>query len=137
MADLTITAADVAPVQVREQVTVPAAAAMAEGAVAYIDSNGKAALADASASGTSDAAAHGGVCIQKATTAGETVTLVRKGLVDLGDALGDLAFGATVYLSDTNTGIMADAAGTRTLAVGTVVPSWGATTADKLLRVDL
>ena len=137
MADLTITPADVAPVLVREQFTVPAAVALTEGKVVYVTTGGTAALADGSASGTAAAAAIKGVCVQKATTANETVTCVRQGLVDLGDALGDLAIGASVYLSDTDTGVMGDTAGTSSVVVGTVVPGWGATTPDKLLRVNL
>lgn len=133
MADLTVTPADVAPVEIREQRTLPAAAAIAIGQAVYIDSAGKFALADASGAGTAGAF---GVAIQKATEAGEAVTAVRKGLLDMGDALDALAFGASVYLSDTNTGILADAAGTVSKVVGTVAPAWGATSADKLLRVD-
>jgi hypothetical protein len=109
MADLTVVAADVAPVRVIEQHTLPAAAAITIGAVVYIDTNGKFALADASAAPTAGAY---GIAIQKATEAGEAVTAVRKGLVDMGDALDALAFGASVFLSDTNTGILGDAAGT-------------------------
>jgi hypothetical protein len=47
-----------------------------------------------------------------------------------------MAFDADVYLSDTD-GTLATTAGTTSLVVGTVVPGWAATTADKLLRVDL
>jgi predicted RecA/RadA family phage recombinase len=133
MTDLTIVAADVAPVRVIEQHTLPAAAAITVGAVVYIDSAGKFALADGSSAGP--AAAYG-IAMEKATEANEAITAVRKGIVDLGDALDALAFGASVYLSDTNTGILGDVAGTVSKVVGTVIPGWGATAADKLLRVD-
>ena len=65
-----------------------------------------------------------------------TYRVVRKGYLDLGDALDSLTYDDDVYLSDTD-GRIADTAGTVTKLVGTVVPGWGHTTADKLLRVDL
>jgi hypothetical protein len=61
---------------------------------------------------------------------------VRKGWIDIGDALSALAYDADVFLSDTD-GTLATTAGTVSKIIGTVVPAWGATTADKLLRVDL
>lgn len=65
-----------------------------------------------------------------------TLTLVRKGLVDVGDALAAMSFGDVVYLSDTD-GILDTASGTVTVQIGHVVPGWGATTPDKLLAVDV
>jgi len=134
MADLTITPASVAPVRIDEQRSGPTAVAMEAGVVVYVDSNGKYALANGNAAPQAVAA---GITLEKATTAGETVTVMRKGLLDVGNALSALAFQAPVYLSNTSGGILGDGAGSVSLVVGTVVPVWGATTADKLLRVNL
>jgi hypothetical protein len=46
-----------------------------------------------------------------------------------------LGYDAKVYLSDTD-GTLADSPGTIGRVVATVWPGWGATTADKILRVD-
>lgn len=62
------------------------------------------------------------------------VTFVRRGLVDVGDALNALAYGASVFLSDTP-GTLADTAGTVSTIVGTVFPGLQSTTPDKLLRL--
>jgi hypothetical protein len=67
---------------------------------------------------------------------GEAVTVVRVGLVD-GYDVSALNFGAKVYVSD-SVGRIADAAGSTSLVVGTVVPANGApvgTTADKIVLV--
>lgn len=131
MADLTIAAAR--PVQVIEQFTGPAAEAITSGQyVRYNVTTGKVELGKGT---TAAEARKGGIAVQSAA-AGETVTAVRKGDLDVGNALSALTYDDDVYLSDTD-GILADAAGTVSLIVGTVVPAWGATTADKLLRVDL
>ena len=66
----------------------------------------------------------------------ETTTFVNKGYLDLGNALDALAYGADVYLSDTD-GTLADAQGTQLFIVGQVVPGFANTTPDKLLFVDL
>ena len=133
MANLGITASDVAPVEVIEQFTGPAAESINAGQyVRYNVTTGKIELGNAT---TAAEARSGGIAITSAG-AGETVTAVRKGIVDVGDALTALAYDADVYLSDTD-GTLADAAGTVSKIVGTVVPVWGYTTADKALRVDL
>ena len=67
---------------------------------------------------------------------GIAMVAIRKGLIDLGNALGGLAYDAPVYLSDT-TGRFSTTAGAVSTVIGRVVPSFGHTTADKLLRVDL
>lgn len=77
-----------------------------------------------------------GITIQAASPAGEAVTVVRKGILDLGEALVGLAFDAPVYIGDTD-GTLSDTAGTVSTVVGRVVPGWANTTADKLLYVDL
>ena len=67
--------------------------------------------------------------------AGGAVTVVKAGIVDVGDALGTINFGANIYLSDTD-GTLADGTGTKTKVVGRVEPGWASTTVDRLLRID-
>jgi hypothetical protein len=134
MADLTVTATAVAPVKVIEQITGPAAGAINAGTPVYLDANGKFVAGDASAAGTAGVI---GVSIQTVTNANETITVVRNGWIDMGAALDALAMNASVYLSDT-AGATADAAGTVSKVVGTVVPGWASpNNLDRLLRVDL
>ncbi len=75
-----------------------------------------------------------GIATIESDRVGQAITVVRDGLLDVGEALAALAFGAPVYLSDTD-GTLADAAGTVSVIVGRVVPGWGSLAADKLLRV--
>jgi len=134
MADLTITAADVAVVEVIEQFTGPAAEAINAGQyVRYNTTNGKIELGNAT---TAAEARSGGIAVVTANAANVTITVLRKGILDVGEALAALTFDDDVYLSDTD-GTLADAAGTVSKIVATVVPAWGYTTADRLLRVDL
>lgn len=133
MADLVIVAARVAPVQVREQTTAPAAEALTAGQYARLDTaTGKLTKGNGSSAGE----ARSGGIVLNTVAAGETATIVRKGIVDLGDALNALAWDADVFLSNTD-GTLGTTAGTVSKVVGTVVPGWGNTTADKLLRVEL
>lgn len=137
-ANLSITAANVAAVSkpgdgFDEQHTGPAAEAIEAGQyVRFNVSSGKVELGNAT---TAAEARKGGIAINNAG-AGLAVTFVRKGIIDVGNALSALTYDDDVYLSDTD-GTLADTHGTETLIVGTVVPGWGHTTADKLLRVDL
>lgn len=127
MTDLVITKAD--QVQVVQQFTGPAVEAIAEGQRCRFDaSTGKIALGNAS---TAAEAARGGMATHT-VAAGETVTVISQGIVDVGEALAGLDFGALVYVSDTD-GTFADAAGTVETIAGQVVPGWGYPTADKLL----
>lgn len=105
MSDLSITAASVALVRGDEVLTAPAAEAITAGQVVRLDtSTGKFTKANA----TSDAEARWfGVAVGGAA-AGFPVTAVRRGLVDLGNALGGMAYDADVYLSNTD-GALADA----------------------------
>lgn len=135
MTAISVTATDVAAVKVIEKHTGPAGATIAAGDVVYlIAASGKFGLADeddsAPVNEPEGIAITGGV-------ANETITIVKQGLVDLGDALDGLDYGAIVYLDATTPGDMNDADPGNTVVVGEVWPSWGATTADKLLRVDL
>lgn len=132
-----VVAGDVAPVGVREQTTAPAAETIAAGQYVRLDpATGRATLGNA----TSAAEARRGGIALNGGIAGETITFVRKGLLDLGDVLDTLGYDADVFLSRTD-GRLDDAldatAGTVSLVVGTVVPGWGTTTPDKLLRIDL
>ncbi len=86
--------------------------------------------------GTNAAEARKGGLALHAAAAQETVTFVRKGTVDVGEPLLNPPLADDVFLSDTD-GTLAATAGTVTLIVGTVVPGWGATTAAKLLQLDL
>jgi predicted RecA/RadA family phage recombinase len=116
-----------------EQMTLKAAADMNECTPVYVDSNGKFAAGDASVVGTADIY---GITLRK-VKAGEAVTAIAKGVLN-GLDLSAIAFGASVYLSDT-TGRIADAAGTVSVKLGTVVPSPvtpRGTTALKLIRVN-
>lgn len=134
MADLTIDATKVAPVQVIEQLTGPASVAIEKGElVRYDTTTGKFVKAKATTAPNARAC---GMAITKAAAAGQTITVVRKGVLNVGDALSALAFDASVYLSDTDA-LSADAAGTVSKILGTVVPGWGATAGDRLLRIDL
>lgn len=65
---------------------------------------------------------------------GKGITVVRDGLVDVGEALVGLAPGAAIYLSDTD-GTLATTAGTVSTVVGRVEPGWGGSTSDLLLRI--
>lgn len=131
MANLTVST--IRPVQVIEQFTGPAAEAITAGN--YVRLNVTTGKIEKGNGSTAAEARKGGLALNTAA-AGETVTALRKGLVDLGNALGDLTYDDDVFLSDTDA-TLSDTAGTVSLIVGTTVPAWGATTADKLLRLDL
>lgn len=134
MANLSITASRVAPVRVIEKITAPAAEAITAGQYVRLDTTtGQLTPGNGTSAGE---ARRGGIAVETANAAGVTITAVRKGLVDIGDAMSAMAYDADVFLSDTD-GTLATTAGTTSLVVGTVVPAFGATTADKLLRVDL
>lgn len=131
--NLSITAADVAVVESIEQVTGPAGEEIDAGEVVYLDSSsGKFKLADQGEADQNDVE---GVAIITANAANITITVLRKGLLDVGDALSGLDYGALVYLSDTAGKIYDEDPG-NAIVVGQVVPAWGYSTADKLLRVD-
>jgi hypothetical protein len=130
-ADLTITT--IRPVMVLEQYTGPVNEAVALGQ--YVRINTTTGLVELG-NGSSAAEARAGGLALHAAAVGETVTFVRKGVVDVGEALVNLTYDDDVFLSNTD-GTLADTAGTATLIVGTVFPGWASTTADKLLRLDL
>lgn len=83
---------------------------------------------------TSTEANFQGVASIASERVGKAITVVRDGLLDVGEALAGLAPGAPIYLSDTD-GSLATTAGTTSVIVGRVEPGWGGLTADLLLRV--
>ncbi len=134
MANLSITATDVAPVRVVERHEGVAGVAVTAGQVVRLDtSSGKYVLANATTS--ANVGNRPGVALNNADANG-ALTVLFKGEIDLGDALSALAYDAQVFLSDTD-GAMADTAGTVSKVLGTVTPRWASVTADKVLRVDL
>lgn len=136
MANLTIAAADVAPVSVVEQHTGPAAEAIDAGEMVRLDTtSGKFTLANATS------AAEGrvfGMAITSANQANIAITVVKKGIVDVGDALDSESMDEDLKLSNTD-GKIDDGAGapTGSYVIGRVIPMWGATTADKVLLIEL
>lgn len=123
MADLTVTATKVGvpfphDARIRSQI---AGAALNGGVCVYVDSSGKAQLS----SGTTAAkATFKGIAIPRMNTgyaagSGQAVEIVEEGEVE-GFDLSGLAYGALVYVSDTD-GALADAAGTHSAVVGCVV----------------
>ncbi len=106
------------------------------GEIVRLDTGGLAVNADASAAGTADAFG----MAPKNVKAGYPVTVIRRGLVE-GFDLDDLAYGAPVFLTDTdNTGEIGDAAGTVSVKIGRVVPAYGSSPGvapDKLLLVEI
>lgn len=134
MANLSVTPTDVAPIYVVEQLTLPAAEAISAGQPVRLDTtSGKATLANATS------AAEGRVIGIAVSTAGvgEAVTIVKRGLVDLGDALTAQTIDALVQLSDTDGTLDVGGIPTGVYNVGRVYPAFGATTADKVLLVDI
>lgn len=135
MADLTITAANVALVKAVEEFTLPTAAQVNAGQPVYlVAASGQVNLADEDAAAPANAPK--GVAYRSGRFAGDAVSCVKKGWLDLGAALDSLNFGAKVYLSAT-AGKLADADPGNTVVVGEVWPAFGHTTADKLLYVNL
>jgi hypothetical protein len=134
MADLILKTAN--RVEVAESViqdTRVAAEAIVAGAPVRDDGNGK--FTNANATNATEAAVYG--IATRSVPAGMPVTAIRKGVMDGWANLP--AHGAAVYLSDTD-GRLADAAGTVSVRIGTVIPGNANTAgaaADKLLFVDL
>lgn len=127
MADLTIT--EVTKVFTVQQFTGPAAEAITKGQRCRFDaSTGKITKGNAT---NATEGKRGGIALESAG-AGEAVTILNQGLVNVGEALAALNWGAEVYVSDTD-GAFADAAGTVSIIAGQVVAGWGSVGGDKLL----
>lgn len=134
MSLLTIVATDVKVVSVVEQISAGAGVAIDAGvAVKFNLTSG---LVDKSNATTSALARCVGIAVTSTSRQPQAPTIVRKGILDVGEALAALNYGVEVYLSDTD-GRLDTAAGTVSKVIGTVVPGYGSTTPDKLLRVDL
>lgn len=134
MAALAITKCD--PVLVELQFTGPAVEAIAEGDRCRFDATtGQIALGN----GTNAAEiAPGGIALNAAAI-GATVTIVNKGIVDVGPltAFDALNFNDPIYVSDTDGQFSADAGdGTVDTIVGRVIPGWDGTTAQNLLYLN-
>lgn len=118
----------------QDQYTLIAGEAITAGAPVYIDATtGKALNADASAAGTADVF---GIAI-KTVASGEPVTVVHNGVLD-GYALSGMSYGEAAYLSN-NAGLLADAVGTVTVRVGTVIPALANSISnayDRVLKVE-
>lgn len=135
MADLTVTAAQVGLFDPEKSQTVEAIAAEAvtAGQPVYINSSGKAAVADASLAGTAQVR---GIALQSAA-ANQAVTLVKRGDLE-GYDLSAVAYDTLVTLSDT-AGALDNGAGspTVTVPVGRVKAVTDSPTISKLLAVDV
>jgi hypothetical protein len=131
---LTITASDVSIVEVIEKSTGPTDEAVNAGQAARLSTTtGK----FTKANGTTAAEARVlGIAVTTATVANEAITVVRKGILNVGDALDALAYDQDVYLDNTD-GALGTVAGSVSTKIGRVVPLFGYTTADKGLLVDL
>jgi len=130
------TAAEVSAVKIIETFTGPAEEALDAGDVVRLNTT-TGYITHAKDTGTAEARVAG--ILLNTVAINRTGTVLRCGVVDIGDIFGDLDYDDDVYLSATD-GRLADAAVTApgtSKVVGEVVPSFGNTTADKLLRVDL
>lgn len=119
MAAVAYTAAQVSPVfpAQMEAYDYIAAETITQGQPVYINTSGKAGVADAN--GASPINRFRGIALHKAY-AGQAVSILVKGAV-YGFTLSGLAYDAPVYVSDT-VGTYDDAAGTTSLVVGKVMP---------------
>jgi hypothetical protein len=138
MSDLTVDAADVAPVRFNDngKHTGPTSAVVTAGQWVRMDTNGKwtpgRANTQANAGGLNGLR---GIAIQNADPAGEAISVISDGLVDLGTALDGMNVGDPVYGSDTASGVLGTTAGTSSVLIGRVYGNYGATTVQKLLQV--
>ncbi len=106
----------------------PADAAMSAGALVRIDTTtGKVTYANATSAAEARVA---GILVNTADFAGASVTVLKRGILNVGEALASLDFDAALYVSNTD-GHIGTAAGTTSQCIGRVVPGWGYTTADQ------
>jgi len=103
MTNLTITATDVRPIEIVEQMTIPAGETITAGQVCIPDAT----TAKAMKTNASEAVARPGVALTSAT-ANFPTTLLLRGLLYLGAALAGMAYHAKVWISGTD-GAMSDA----------------------------
>lgn len=138
MADLTIVAANVAPVNdvPYDHKTYIAAAAITKGQLLYEDTAGKAALADS----TDDSKMIALIgCALQAAAAGRPVDVLRKGALE-GMGVGSKAYGLPIYASET-AGALSDAAisgtGKVNKVIGYVRSMSDSPTLSKVLYIDV
>lgn len=135
MALITLVASRVRVVTLIHAETKPAAVAITRGQIVYVDTAGKWAL-----SLTTSLAAAGNVrgWALKDVGAGEPLSALRIGILDVGDGLdaAGLTYGAQIFGNDTG-GSIGTAAGTASVINGTITSGWASTTADKLVYVNL
>ena len=81
--------------------------------------NGKAMLGNATSTG--ELGNLNGVAVSNQKHTGDSVTLLRHGLMDWGTALDAMDYGAPIYVSDTD-GVFADSAGSTSKVAGRVFP---------------
>lgn len=134
MAELAITKCD--PVLVELQFTGPAGEAIAEGdRCKFVAGTGLIELGN----GTNAAEiAPGGIALHAAAV-GETLTIVNKGIVDVGPlaAFDALNFNSPIYVGDTDGQFGTDAGdSTVDTIVGRVIPGWDGTTVQRLLYLN-
>lgn len=137
MADLTITPADVRIVRIVEMLPDgPAAEALNAGEVVRIDTTtGKYTPANGTAAGEARPV---GIAVNTAYLANETISVMKQGVLDVGDALDALDYDLALYNSDTD-GAIGSAASDSTVdnIIGRVIAGWADTAGDKLLEVDM
>lgn len=125
MASIALTTADrIHVVESREQMTLPAAAAISAGAPVTVDTDGKFAKADADGAGTLSIAY--GVAT-RTVAAGETLTAVRRGVLSGWNFTG-VAYWTNVLLADTAGEITVTSSesngGSADVIIGRVIPVW-------------
>lgn len=136
MANLTIDPKTVAPVESYEQDTGPAGDVFEAGTFVHRDATSGRwvkALADTAA----NSAGRIGIALTKASRVGVGITVIHRGVVNVGEALAALAPEAQIFLSN-SAGLAADAAGTVSKPLGTVTTGWTTTGQfDRLLRMNV
>lgn len=136
MADISITPADVRIVRIVEMLPDgPAGEALNAGEVVRFDtSTGKYTPSNGTSAGEARAV---GVAVTTADYANATISVMKQGILDVGDALDALAYDLAIYNSDTDGGMANAADATTDVVIGRVVAGWGDTAGDKLLLVDV
>jgi hypothetical protein len=136
MADIALTTAErIEIVESTKQMTAPAGEAITAGAPVRFDATTRK-FVNGNGTTATEAAIYG--IATRTVIANEAVTAVKIGVLD-GFNFDDQDAGDPIYVSDTDARL-ADAAGTVSVRVGTVISAWGqplGTGADKLLDVNL
>lgn len=130
MTDLSISTCRI--VESRDQFTAPGGEVFGFEAVRY-DTDGTVTPANGT---TTTEVNFAGFATEECNRVGQGVTVVRDGLLDIGNALSGVAIGAPLYVSDTD-GQLSDSANdsAQDVIIGRCVAGWGSTTSDKLFLV--